>query len=390
MPERKFTELIARLPRTFRPAVNDQFRQWDLLFPAEQRQLEAQLGWLAGLAREDFDRLFAPIVALESRMELPRWEPGAAGLTVEDVGILARSPLYPQWRAEVEKVFSRIDEEVLRSGAAKPLPRLVLGVLPSGLPLPTTPLWSELQRNGAWITLDQPFGRILTSFVPELAGRKLAAGTEEIESTWVFACDDRLSPPAAVTLTWTGLAAARREFLSRLNTVRRNLKSVDQTHEELRRLDMGKLLPSALGGNPRVREFVRGIMLSGNGSLVFNNSFVQWGATEAMRRVQPQVLVAAFGIRPRLKPFSGSVLFEDQRRANPVEDAEDPAGSLVDALKLAEYVYLAEGRTPAYQERTLTLLAASDLDRLLVIGAKMKEKMSGAELTAHALQWLAP
>src|SRR5512147_3025635 len=98
-------DLIARLPRTFGPSLNDQFRQWDLLFPAEQRVLRAQLDYLRSLSPDALKSLFAPIVALESRMDLPRWDSNAAGLSVSDVGVLARSPLYPQWRTEVEKVF---------------------------------------------------------------------------------------------------------------------------------------------------------------------------------------------------------------------------------------------------------------------------------------------
>ena len=38
-----YKDLIARLPKTFGPSLNDQFRQWDYLFPAEQRRLKAQL-----------------------------------------------------------------------------------------------------------------------------------------------------------------------------------------------------------------------------------------------------------------------------------------------------------------------------------------------------------
>ena len=54
-------EIIGRLPRTFGPALNGQFQQWAMLFPAEQRSLTAQLDWLTGLSGEEFRRLFAPI-----------------------------------------------------------------------------------------------------------------------------------------------------------------------------------------------------------------------------------------------------------------------------------------------------------------------------------------
>lgn len=126
-------DLIRRLPATFGPALNDQLRHSELLFPAERRQLEAELKWLAQLPRAEFDRLFAPLLDIEGRMDLPHWEPDAAGMSVREVGILARSPLYPQWRTEVEQVFARIDAAAEQSGDFQNLPRLLVCILPAGL-----------------------------------------------------------------------------------------------------------------------------------------------------------------------------------------------------------------------------------------------------------------
>ncbi len=112
--------------------MHDQFRNWELLFPAERRALEAQLDWLARLSPNDFKNLFAPVLEIESKMELPRWD-AAAGMTVQDTGILARSPLYPRWRAEVEKVFSLVEEGVEKTRRSRRFPRLLVCVLPAGL-----------------------------------------------------------------------------------------------------------------------------------------------------------------------------------------------------------------------------------------------------------------
>ena len=391
-------ELAARLPRTFAPALNDQLNQWTLLFPAEQRRLKAQLDWLSRLSPDECKRLFAPVVEIESRMELPRWTSSTAGLTVEDTGILARSPYSPQWRTEVEKVFSRIDDGVEGSGPLHGPPRLLLCVLPAGVPLATQPLWPELAKQGTWVSLEKPFGSMLGQFASSLARRELPAGSEAIESTWVFECDSRLSPLAestrATVLCWTALAAIRREFLNRLNTIQRSLRAVDQAHAELKRMEISRLLGRPIGAQPQLREFVRSLLLSGNGSLVFSNSFIEWGASEALRRVQPQALLACFGIRPKLKPFSSMVLFEDQSRSNPVPEEDDPAGSLVDALLLSQYVCLAAQRHAARQIRSLTLMAACDLDRVLILGPRAAVPVSGRftpeEFTTFALRWLAP
>jgi hypothetical protein len=171
-----------------------------------------------------------------------------------------------------------------------------------------------------------------------------------------------------------------------LNNIRRDLRSVDDTNQDLKRLDIGKYVGPAIDSRPRVREFVRGLLLSGNGSLVFPNSFVQWGASEALRRAQPQVLLASFGMRQKLKPFSSTVLFEDQHRSNPTPDEDDPAGSLVDAMMLAQYVHLASQRVSAYEGHTLTLLAASGVPRVLLLG---NMRSSTGPLTADGLARLA-
>ncbi len=392
-PPSSARELIARLPRTFGPSFNDQLAQWNLLFPCEQRRLRAQIDWLAELSAAEFRELFAPIVAIESKMDLPRWDPNARGLSVTDSGILARSPFYSQWRDEVAKVFGKIDSGVGASGGLKDIPRLLVCELPSGLPPSKDPLWPALARHGAWVTLDRPFGEALPVLMTALAGRKRPAGLEDVESTWIFEAGSQFSDSAKASsetaVSWKALEQVRKEFLNRLNAVRRDLHSVDDTNQELKRLDIGRWMPPPMASNPRVREFVRGVLLSGNGSLVFPSSFVQWGASEALRRVEPQVMMACFGQRQKIKPFSGSVLFEDQHRSNPTPDAEDPAGSLVDALLLARYVYLAAQRVSAYQSGTLTMMTGADLDRVLLIGKKAPgSKLPAADLIGLIIRHL--
>jgi hypothetical protein len=388
-------ELIRRLPATFGPALNDQFRQWPLLFPAEQRQLRSQVDWLSRLPRDQFDQLFAPLLEIEKRMALPPMDASTAGWSVRSVGILARSPLYPRWRAEVEKVFGRVDDATSPAAGLQGLPRLVVCILPPGIPAEDQPLWPPESKDGSWLALDRAFGETLPAFVGSIAKRACPAALEGVERTWVLESDTRLSGVAgANVLSWDALGPVRREFLRRLNAVQRDLRSVDQTNEDLKRVDISRLLGPAMAADPRVREFVRTLFLSGNGSLVFGNSFVEWGASEALRRVQPQVLIASFGVRKRLKPFSSVVLFEDQSRSNPMPDEDDPAGSLVDAAMLSEYVYLGAQRVSCYPGHTVTVMGAFDAKRVLVLAppaAGFPNSANAAiDLTALALHWLMP
>ena len=395
-----YSGLISRLPRTFGPALNGQFQRWDLLFPAEQRRLRSQLDYLEGLSPTELKELFAPIADLETRMDLPNWRQGAAGMSIQETGVLARSPLYPQWRTEVEKVFSHIEEAILPLDKLKSLRRLIVCALPPGLPLDDRPMWPELSASGGWVTLARPFVESEGALVGALSKRATNAGLEDIESTWVIECGRDFSAAvestSAVEFSWDSLDAIRRTFLGRLNSIQRDLHSADQATEELRKLDIGQSLDQRLGRIARVREFIRSVLLSGNGSLVFNNSFVQWSASEALRRAQPQVLVARFGIRPKLKPFSSMVLFEDQHRSNPMPDQDDPAGSLIDGQMLSQYVHLSAQGLQAYQSRSVTLFACASLARILVVGDKIAvahfasgvAPLDTQGITRLALEWL--
>jgi hypothetical protein len=135
----------------------------------------------------------------------------------------------------------------------------------------------------------------------------------------------------------------------------------------LDRMDLRALLPPRLTDDPRLREFIRSLLLSGNGALVMSNSFVEWCASEGLRRAQPQALVAAFGIRDKPKPFSSLAWFEDQARANTLPDQPDPEGSLIDGAMLSRYVYLTARRLAPYSGRTVAWFTTVDRKSALLV-----------------------
>ena len=386
-------ELLAKLPRTFVPALNEQIGNWDLLFPAEQRSISGQLDWLGRLPDARLGELFEPLKQIESWMDLPRWDLTTGRFSISDTGMLVRSPHYLEWRAAVGKVFAQIDAGIEAERKTAPVNRLVLCVLPSGLPLSSAPLWPRLEKQGRWASLDAPFSAVFQRLAGAIAARKPLAGAEPVERTWALEYDTHAADVECV-LSFEALGPVRREFLIRLNAIQKDLRSADAAYEDLRRMDFHKLLAPDISKDLRIREFIRNLFLSGNGSMLFGNSFVQWGAAEVIRRVQPQALLCRFGIRPKLKPFSSVVLFEDQNRANPVADQPDPEGSLIDVRLLAEYVYLSASQHPAYARRTVHLFAVPELDRVLTVapsgfGLPSVARLTAAELCTAAVNWLA-
>ncbi len=370
MADQVNTALLARLPRTFGPALNEQFRNWDLLFPAERRTISAQLDWLGALPNDQFSALFEPIVTIEKQMDLPPWNPGTDRLSVTDTGILVRSPHYQQWRTQVERTFEKIDAGVAAQGKLKRSNKLIVAVMPAGLASHPGAIWPKLEAEGKWVSLTAPFGNVLPALYHDVAEREQGPGIEPLERTWVFEYDPTLSAThinsPVVSLSFDQLGPIRHEFLKRLNYVKRDLPTLDLTYDDLRRLDLQPLFPEQAPVG--VREFTRNLFLSGNGALLFGNSFVQWGASEAFRRAAPQATFCRFGVRPKLKPFSSVVLFEDQNRANPVKDQPDPEGSFIDTQLLMEYIYLSALRGVEYDGRTLVLVAVPEQNRVLVLG----------------------
>ena len=101
-----------------------------------------------------------------------------------------------------------------------------------------------------------------------------------------------------------------------------------------------------------VQAFVRDLFLTGNGTLFVNNTFVEWAAVQAIRRAQPRLLVARYGVRDKMKPFSSLLLFSQPRASDQIPEIEDPVGSFVDVEQLSHYVWLnaekSAGLSPAH------------------------------------------
>jgi len=78
----EYSVLIARLPITMRPSLNQQLSEWDTLFPFEQNQVSEFLRGLESLQPQALDALVQPLKALEARMGVEHWNFSEAGDTM--------------------------------------------------------------------------------------------------------------------------------------------------------------------------------------------------------------------------------------------------------------------------------------------------------------------
>jgi len=408
--------LLKRLPLTFLPFVNQHLHEWDYLFPYERQSVLRFIVYVGGLDDAEFSSLFLDVAQLEEKMGVHHWPFSTTEETIQNSSLLARSPYFQEWRRAVQAVFDAVEQHAPRmdAGSGKPGRRLVLLVLPRPLPLDPTEVWRKWQGIGRPLKLDlAASGETPSPSEFLLAGAPGATG-EHSEGlldvamghpnalpadTWVCDAGSTLvdyalkrDPSTAtagrsVLLSYGRLASFRESFAHEMNTMRKDLADADAVYDRLRKVDVTSWCPAEVAGDSVIRQFLRTLYLSGNGALLFGNSFVEWASSEAFRRARPSLLVAHFGVRNRPKPFTSVVLFENAEKLNPLPPVEDLPGSAVDAEMLALYVWLAANRHPEYQTSTACVCLAESLSEAYLVAPQ--EFPLGHETTPVALDRLA-
>lgn len=388
--------LLKRLPLTFLPFVNQQLHQWDYLFPNERQSVERLLLFVASLTPEQSSLLFRDVTQLEEKMGVSRWQFSTSEQTIKNSSELARSPYFQDWRRAVQAVFDEADQHALKTSDedVRSANRLVLLDLPQPLPIDAASVWQRWQGIGKPLKLEsasypqhQSSLEFLLAGMPNAAGGPsrglLAAARRRPDAasadTWVVDAGRGLidallarepsgeAAPTAILLSYQRLDLYRQTFSHEMNTMRKDLADADAVFDRLRSVDVTPWCPPEVAASPAVREFLRSLYLTGNGAVIFGNSFVEWAASEAFRRARPHFLAASFGVRSKPKPFTGVAVFDNPDQVNPLPAVDDLPGSAVDAQMLALYVWLAASRYQEYQRSTVCVCLAENISQAYVI-----------------------
>ena len=387
--------LLKRLPITFLPFTQQQLRDWDFLFPYERQSILHLLLYLASLSDLQLSSLFHEVKQLEHKMGVRDWQFSTTEQTILNASLLARSPYYQEWRKAVQTVFDAAEQ---RAAAEKPgnsdVHRLIVLVLPQPLPLDSAKVWQRWDGLGRPVRLNLQTRDNLASSSVDLLGTTSTdpasnaasplweAVTRRPNATrsdiWILDSSSTLvdaalkqqphgSAPSATFLSYARLSTFRENFSREVNTMRKDLSDADAVYDRLRKADVTPWCPPEVAPVPVIREFLRSLYLSGNGALIFGNSFVEWSASEAFRRARPSFVMAQFGVRNKPKPFTSVAVFENPDEINPLSPVEDLPGSSLDAQVLALYVWLAASRYDEYRRGTVCLCIAEDLSEAYVI-----------------------
>jgi hypothetical protein len=395
---------IARLPITLRPSLNQQLAEWEMLFPFEQKHITRFLDAIDSFNPTALNELTAKLRTLEIGMGVDRWNFSETGDTMENAGQLARSEHFLEWRREVQEVFEAIDAKGRASEKREPeCSRLILVFLPEYLPVAPNTAWKQWAPEGREIKIAGDSRKLRELVVrghsdqPSICDLLKQEENHDSADLWFIDTNSTLANPltpfsaySASCLDYALLKRFSDRFRAELNRIPKDMTAADQTALILRQTDWTRWWPSDLSGQERLRSFMVNLFLSGNGALIFPNSFVEWAASEALRRARPRVMVACFGMRSKPKPFTGIAIFENQESISAVPDVDDPENSAVDAVILARYIWLAAHRYLEY-DRALYLCISEHLNTAYIVGPPEIDSRASDEPVApqEIYHWIA-
>ena len=397
--------VLRRLPATVHAFILVELQKWPTLFGPEQRYQRVLLEQLSRLPGSELEQAVAGIARIEAQAGINRLDNrNPARFQDQAQSMLRKGELVVAWRGEVDTFFQRIDPllEAELYPATAPR-RLIIQIYGSGIAVQRDRLWSRFKGAGVRVPLNLEAANGTDAFLQALFGARapganapalFAAATASARITaleaWLIESHEALHnqyAPASGTLSAgpvTGLSYDRlrgyRDDLTRAlyTRIQTGVESPQAFAAYARSLKIAPPIGALLYSTDVLLSFVRDVLLTGNGTLFVNNTFVEWAAVQALRRAQPRILVTRYGVRDKLKPFSSLLLFSQPRASDQIPFIEDPLGSFIDVEQLSYYVWLNAEKSPAYRNKTLYLFLAEGVDEMLAI-------RSGATGAASAL-----
>lgn len=412
-------ETLAHLPATVHAFILVELQKWPTLFQPEQRYQQALLEHLSRLPKSSLDSATAGIARIEGEAGVNKvTDRHPAGFQDAAQALLRQRGLQVAWRSEVDGFFRTIDPALeARLYPADAPRRLVVQIYGSGIAVQRDKLWSRFKGAGVRVPLELGGTKGTEPFLRQLLGAREDGGsTPALLATaiapspldaWLIESHEALhglfdagqtttSSAAPTGLSYDRLRPYRDDLTRALNSkIQSGVESPQAFAAYARSLQIAPPAGALLYPADILVAFVRDVLLTGNGTLLMNNTFVEWAAVQALRRAQPRVLITRFGVRDKLRPFSSMVMFSQPRPSDHLPSVQDPAGSFVDVEQLSYYVWLNAEKTPAYRGKTLYLFLAEGVDEMLAIRsdrpAATASGLPAARLTdvyATMAQWL--
>jgi hypothetical protein len=375
----KHATLLRSLPPVLAASLLTQIRGYDWQFPAERRELEAQLQYLSEPQTAQTQRILAAFRALpvESSNVTSAWTAPEASL---------QSFTAHLWQVHAVDQFRACGEDygsilaAVRERNASSANRLVIVLVGQGARETRTPLFRKLRQHGTF------FSNVDRTHLMEEATAILSQRASTSNKTYDHWLIDGGAAGEQTASHYASLSFdALQPVLDSLATCVKNALGREHMGPEKVRSYMMALQPAALHGFPSgqdemMRHFATRVLCDGSGTQNLSTSFVQWAVREALRRAQPATLLARFA------PRSRNVDFLDEHA---VQSGLDADGALVDADMGAYYTWLNLQRVPGTGQRSF-LVAAENGQGAVAIGPGMAAEATATNaVTLHNIvRWM--
>lgn len=332
--------LLQQLPAAFTPFLLKEMITSEEKFPAELRELEAQLAYLKAMTSAQLMKEMQPFasLSLSAKLESFDWvnEP-AQFLEMLSAHLWATRQM-DGFRAASENYISRFHATL--APIPLPVPRAGIVVIGAGVSQDTTyRLFVKIQREGTFygnLSPDNGLAHIHSALADRAQKYPLPYGH------WCVDGGEAASLEGFSTVSYAQLAPVRAALAKRM------LKAYEAEHfdPEMLRTNLARTTYQSLGiqasGDRPLDHFALTLLTEGSGTQIYSTTFVQWAAREALRRAQPVTLYAHY--TPRQRARSMDELLDGAKSATAPET--DPMGSLIDGDMGAYYTWLNQQRLP--------------------------------------------
>ncbi|HEX4022124.1 MAG TPA: hypothetical protein VHX63_13340 [Acidobacteriaceae bacterium] len=341
---------LRRVPFALLPVLLCEVIDYDWRFPAEQRALDRQFAYLRELSPSSFAALMAPFagILLPPKFAATDWVNQPQRFSERLSTDLWSTLQIDAYRKAATQYQNRLQAATPEKAPA--VPRFAIVVVGQGVAQTSLPLFRPLRPHGTLFTSVQPehgLDRLVQFMNQRAADHPLAYSHWYIDGGIPIAdCGSR----QGITLTsYSALAAAALEELNLTNkfveqAAQRNAANAETVQSFIAALGLEDLGLERNVSDRVLRHFEVKVLTEGAGTQVFSTTFVQWSAREALRRAQPLTLLTRYAPRQRMAPM------DELLKRNPLQQATDAEGSLIDADMGAYYTWINQSRLPGSED----------------------------------------
>lgn len=318
-------DLLRQLPLVFVPLLLQQIEQYDWKFPAERREINHILAYLASMSSSQISQELSGFerLKLSSHIKHIDWVKSPSRFSEKLSAYLWSSGQINDFRLTANSLMEKVHDSM--PPEPLPVPRLGIAVIGKDVKKNSYPLFRKLRPRGTFFTQVDPSNGL--RLLLEATAARAASHPGPYQHWYIDGGQaETLSNTTLNSISYGALQPVRTALLHKITKAIQGAiggpEALTTMLHEMQPEDIG------LSGKPQdeiLSHFEASILTYGAGTQIFSTTFVQWTARELWRRAQPLTILARFEPRQRQRPMNELLSGKD---ASP---EPDPIGSLIDA-----------------------------------------------------------